>query len=209
MHAAIRSPLAAGVALLGAGAIAATPIAAPPPDVHISDLHVTLSALAVQANPVTAAERLLGQTATDAETQAARVLTFPIPRAVLLNLGRVLGGGGVATANTAGTPFSAPATVGTAALVGTVAPALPGVGGGVLGTVGGVLQDAVLTATRLVPATIGAAAGVIVSTINAPIQIGLTTVQVVLNVGAALLSLSPGTIVNAVALGADTNRRRG
>ena len=202
MHAAIRSPLAAGVALLGAGAIAATPIAATPPDVHISHLRVTLSAQLVQISPVTAAERLLGQTATDAEAQAARVLTFPIPRAVLLNLGRVLGGGGVATANTALSPFGAAATVGTAALVGTTAPALPGVGGGVLGTVGGVLQDGVLTATRLVPATIDAVTGVILSTINAPIQIGLTTFQVVLNVGAAVLSLNPVTVLNAAALGA-------
>lgn len=203
MHAAIRSPLSAGVALLGAGAIAATPIAAPPPVVHASDLRVTLSAQQlVQINPVTAAERLLGQTATDAETQAARVLTFPIPRAVLLNVGRVLGGGRVATANTALSPFVAPATVGTTALVGITAPTLPGVGGGVLGTVGAVLQDGVLTATRLVPATIDAVTGVIVSTINAPIQIGLTTVQVVLNVGAALLSLNPGTVLNAAALGA-------
>ena len=102
MHAAIRSPLSAGVALLGAGAIAATPIAATPPDVHISHVRVTLSAQQlVQINPVTAAERLLGQTANDVGTQAARVLTFPIPRAVLLNVGRVLGGGAVATANTA------------------------------------------------------------------------------------------------------------
>ncbi|MDT5056669.1 MAG: hypothetical protein QOF66_5035 [Mycobacterium sp.] len=61
----------------------------------ITDLRLTLSTQLMQTNPVTAAERLVAQTATDAATQAARVATFPIPRAVLLNLSRALGGGGV------------------------------------------------------------------------------------------------------------------
>jgi hypothetical protein len=204
MHAAIRSPLAAGVALLGAGAIAATPIAATPPDVHISDLRLTLAAQPLPANPVTAAERLVRQTATDAATQAARIASFPIPMALLLNVSSALGGGGVAMAK-GPTAFSAAATT------GTTAPALAGVGGGLLGggllggvvgTVASVVQDGVATTIRLVPATIDAVTGVIISTINAPIQIGVTTLQALLNVGAAVLSLSPGAVINAVALGA-------
>jgi hypothetical protein len=188
MHAAIRSPLAAGVALLGAGAIAATPIAATPPDVHISDLRLTLSTQLMQINPVTAAERLVGQTATDAVTQAARVATFPIPRALLLNVSRALGVGGMTKLDTA---FSTPAAAGIA-----------GIGGGVLRTVESVVQDGVATTLRLVPASIDAVTGVVISTINAPIQIGVATIRVILNVGKAVLTLNPATILDAAALGA-------
>jgi hypothetical protein len=141
----------------------------------------------MQINPVTAAERLVGQTATDAVTQAARVATFPIPRALLLNVSRALGVGGMTKTYTA---FSTPAAVGTT------------VGGGVLRTVESVVQDGVATTLRLVPASIQAATGVIISTINAPIQIGIATLRVVLNVGAAVLTLNPGAVLNAAALGA-------
>jgi hypothetical protein len=144
----------------------------------------------MQINPVTVAERLVGQTATDAVTQAARVATFPIPRALLLNVSRALGVGGMTKANAV---FSTPAAAGT-----TVA----GVGGGVLRTVESVVQDGVATTLRLVPASIQAATGVIISTINAPIQIGVATIRVVLNVGAAVFTLNPGAVLNAAALGA-------
>jgi hypothetical protein len=144
----------------------------------------------MQINPVTAAERLVGQTATDAVTQAARVVTFPIPRALLLNVSRALGVGGMTKANAA---FSTSAAVGT-----TVA----GVGGGVLRTVESVVQDGVATTLRLVPASIQAATGVIISTINAPIQIGVATIRVILNVGAAVFTLNPGAVLNAAAIGA-------
>lgn len=145
MHAAIRSPLAAGVAIVGAGAIVATPIAAPPPDIHISDLRLTLSAQIMQANPVTAGERLVRQTASDTLSQAARVVTFPIAQALVLNVSRALGGGGVARAESAVSASTTPAAVGTTAAA--VAP----VGGGVLGTIQNVVQDGVDTTVRLVP----------------------------------------------------------
>jgi hypothetical protein len=142
----------------------------------------------MQINPITAAERLVGQTATDAVTQAARVATFPIPRALLLNVSRALGVGGMTKAYTAS---STPAAVG-----------VGGIGGGVLRTVESVVQDGVATTLRLVPASIDAVTGVIISTINAPIQIGVATIRVVLNVGKAVLTLNPLTVLDAAALGA-------
>src|ERR1700730_6119409 len=77
----------------------------------ITDLRLTLSTQLMQINPVTAAERLVAETATDAATQAARVATFPIPRAVLLNLSRALGGGGMTKASTGLSVFGTPAAV--------------------------------------------------------------------------------------------------
>ena len=161
----------------------------------ITDLRLTLSTQLMQINPVTAAERLVVQTATDAATQAARVATFPIPRAVLLDLSRALGGGGMTKASTGLSVFGTPAAVGTAA-AGFAR------GGGVVGTVESIVQDGVVTATRLVPASIEAATGVIISTINVPLQTGLATARVFLNVGTAVLTLNPATVLNTAALGA-------
>jgi hypothetical protein len=45
----------------------------------ITDLRLTLSTQLMQTNPVTAAERLVAQTATDAATQAARGGHLPDP----------------------------------------------------------------------------------------------------------------------------------
>jgi hypothetical protein len=196
MHAAIRSPLAAGVALVGAGAIAVTPIAAPPPDIHISDLRLTLSRQIMQANPVVAGERLVGQTASDTLSQVARVATFPIANALVLNVSRALGGGGAVRAASAVSAATTPAAVGTTAAA--VAPQ----GGGVSGLIQNVVQDGVDTTVRLVPASIDAGLGVAASTVNAVTQTGLATVQAVVNVGAAALTLNPGAVVNAAALGA-------
>jgi hypothetical protein len=154
-----------------------------------------VSAQLVQIDPITAANRLVGQTATDAATQAARVATFPIARALVLNVSRALGGGGaVRAANTEVAALSTPDT--------PAPPAALAAGGGLLGTVQNVVVDAVDTTVRLVPASIDAAAGVITSAINVPLQTGIATTQAVLNVGAAVLTLNPATVLNAAALGA-------
>jgi hypothetical protein len=201
MHAAIRSPLAAGIALVGAGTIVATPIAPPPPDIHmpISDIRLTLSSqfiqvdpIAIQVNPVALGARLAGQTASDALTQAARVATVPIARALVLNVSRALGGG-LVRAETAIYASATPATVGTAMERRRV---------GLIGTIQNVLVDGVVTTVRVVPATIDAGLGVAVSTVNAIVQTGAATARAVLNVGAAALTLNPGAVVNAAALGA-------
>jgi hypothetical protein len=197
MHAAIRSPLAAGIALVGAGTIAATPIAAPPPDIHmsISDIRLTLSTQIIEVNPVAAGARLVGQTASDTLSQAARVATFPIARALVLNVSRTLGGGGVIRAETA---IKASPTTGA---VGTTPAAMERQGGGLIGTIQNVVVDGVDTTVRLVPATIEAGLGVAVSTINAIVQTGVEGARAVLDVGAAALTLNPGAVVNAAALG--------
>jgi hypothetical protein len=192
MHAAIRPPLAAGIALVGAGTIAASPIAAPPPDVHISDVRLTLSTQLMQANPVTAGERLVGQTAYDSEVQAARVVTFPIARALVLNVTHAVGGGRVATASRGVTASNASATT------RTTAAAVAG-GGQVLQNL---VVDGVDTTLRLIPASAEAGIGVAVSTINAVVQTDVASARAVLNVGAAMLTLNPVTVLNTAALGA-------
>lgn len=189
MHAAIRSPLAAGVALIGAGTIAATPIAATPPDVHISDLRLTLSTQIMQvSNPIVLGEELVGQTLTDAVRQTTRAASLPIGRAIVLNLANALEGGGPRQRNAvsaAGLP-----TIGTFA------------GGGLLSTVPNLVVDALGTTVRLVPAMIGAGLGVVTSTVNAVTLTGLASVRAILNVGAAALTLNPVRVLDAAALGA-------
>jgi hypothetical protein len=201
MHAAIRSPLAAGIALVGAGTIAATPIAAPPPDIHISDIGLTSSTqfiqvnpIAIEVNPIAAGARLVGQTASDALTQAARVATVPIARALVLNVSRALGGGVI---RTEAIYASAPLATG-----GTTPAAMERRPVGLIGTIQNVVVDGVVTSVRLVPATIDAGLGVAVSTINAVVQTGAASARAVLSVGAAALTLNPGAVVNAAALGA-------
>src|ERR1700761_7159616 len=124
MHAAIRSPLAAGVALIGAGTIAATPIAATPPDVHISDLRLTLSTQIMQiSNPIALGEQLAGRTLSDVVTQTTRAASVPIAKAILLNVANAVGGRVPVNFDTAAAA-SSPAAIGTVA------------GGGLVGTVG-------------------------------------------------------------------------
>jgi hypothetical protein len=190
MHAAIRSPLAAGVALIGAGTIAATPIAATPPDVHISDIALSsssqmlLSTRIMQANPIALGEELVGKTLSDATTQATRAASFPVAKALVLNLANALEGGRSVKSF----------TVGTESLANT--------GGGLLGTVQSLAVDGVQTTLALVPATVDAGLGVAASTVNAVTQTSLAGVRAVLNVGAAALTLNPLAVVNAAALGA-------
>jgi hypothetical protein len=168
----------------------------------ISDIRLASSSqliqvdpLLIQVNPVAAGARLVGQTTSDALTQAARVATVPIARALVLNLSRALGGG-VIRAETA---INASPT---SAIVGTTPAAMKRGPVGVIGTIQNVVVDGVVTAVRLVPATIGAGLGVAVSTINAVVQTGAATARAVLSVGAAALTLNPGAVVNAAAIGA-------
>jgi hypothetical protein len=199
MHAAIRSPLAAGIALVGVGTIAAAPIAAPPPDIHASDIRLTVSARVIEpipvieVNPVAAGARLVGQTAGDTLTQAARVATLPIARALVLNLNRALGGGRVVRAETA---FSGSTAFAEELPTGTERRRV-----GLVGTIQNVVVDGVETTARVVPATIRAGAGIAASTLNAVVQTGVVTARAVLSVGAAALTLNPGAVVNAAATG--------
>lgn len=52
MQRAVRSSVTAGVALLGAGVIAASPVAPPVPDIHLPALHVDATALAAAVSPI-------------------------------------------------------------------------------------------------------------------------------------------------------------
>jgi hypothetical protein len=169
----------------------------------ISDIRLTLSTqvirvdpIAIQVNPIEAGARLVGQTTSDALTQAARVATFPIARALVLNVSRALGGGGVIREVTA---FSASPKL---AAVGTTPTVMERPGSGLIGTIQSVVVDGVVTAVRLIPATIDAGLGVAVSMINAVVQTGVAGARAVMDVGAAALTLNPGAVVNAAALGA-------
>jgi hypothetical protein len=162
----------------------------------ISDIRLTLSTQIIEVNPVAAGARLVGQTASDTLSQAARVATFPIARALVLNVSRTLGGGGVVRAETAISASAAPA------IVGTTPAAMERRGGGLVGTIQNIVVDGVDTTARLVPASIGAGMGVAVSTVNAVVQTAVVVARAVLDVGAAALTLNPGAVVNAAALGA-------
>ncbi|MCV7179746.1 hypothetical protein [Mycolicibacterium sphagni] len=52
MQRAVRSSVTAGVALLGAGVIAASPIAPPVPDIHLPAIHVDATTLAAAVSPI-------------------------------------------------------------------------------------------------------------------------------------------------------------
>lgn len=52
MQRAVRSTVTAGVALLGAGVIAASPIAPPVPDIHLPAIHFDATALAAAVSPI-------------------------------------------------------------------------------------------------------------------------------------------------------------
>jgi hypothetical protein len=157
---------------------------------------MTLTAMAMQTNPVTAFEQLVGQTLTDLEGQTARVVNFPIAKALVSNVTSALDVGETSTG------FGAPRSFGTQATVGTAVTAAVPVGGVVVQTVQSILQDGVATVMRLVPASVQAVSGIATSTLYAITQIALTTANAILNVGGAVLTLNPGTVVDAVANGA-------
>jgi hypothetical protein len=140
------------------------------------------------SNPIALGEQLAGRTLSDVVTQTTRAASFPIAKAIVLNVANAVGGRVAVKLDTAAAA-SSPAAIGTVA------------GGGLLGTVGNLVLDGVDTTVRLVPAIVGAGLGVVTSTVNAVTLTGLASVRAVLNVGMAALSLNPLAVVNAAALG--------
>ena len=93
MHAAIRSPIVAGVTLVGAGAIAVSPIAATPPDIQVPALRLTLMQGPGFVNPIDVFGPILQQTLQDTQSLVTREIRdpFPIVRAGLLDLTSIFG----------------------------------------------------------------------------------------------------------------------
>ena len=80
MQIAVRSTLTAGVALMGAGVIAVTPIApSTTPDLHLPALHSSAVQLAAQTNPITQWEQIIAKSAQNTERIVTGVLADPIP----------------------------------------------------------------------------------------------------------------------------------
>ena len=76
MQRAVRSSVTAGVALLGAGVIAASPIAPPVPDIHLPAIHVDATALAAAVSPIDTYQQVFD----DRERQPRRPWSMrPIP----------------------------------------------------------------------------------------------------------------------------------
>src|SRR5258708_17653257 len=133
MYAAIRSPIVAGVTLVGAGAIAVSPIAANPPDVHLPAVRLTAMARNGLENPIAVFAPILQMTVQDTQsllTQESRN-PFPIVRAGLQDLTskfapispdppRFVEGGNAASTTTAGASSGQPLTAG--ALGGLASP---------------------------------------------------------------------------------------
>lgn len=81
MQIAVRSTYTAGVALMGAGVIAVSPVSPPLPDIHLPAAHtsaVQLAALA-QVNPLTQWEQVITQALQNTQTLVGGVLADPAP----------------------------------------------------------------------------------------------------------------------------------
>jgi hypothetical protein len=198
MYAAIRSPIVAGVTLIGAGAIAVSPIAANPPDIHLPAIQLTAMARqpAVE-NPFAVFAPILQQTTQDAQsllTQESRD-PFPIVRAALMDLT-----GGFGLTAPVPQPFVGAATAGQP-LAGGALGLVSNPGGGVVSTVQGFLQRQLTVASQLLTAVPTAAFGVAVSTANAFVQTTLAAIQATIGVVGAVISLNPVGIVNSVTNG--------
>jgi hypothetical protein len=193
MHAAIRSPIVAGVTLIGAGAIAVSPIAANPPDIHLPAVQLTAMAKRpVLENPIAVFAPILQQATQDTQallTQESRD-PFPIVRAALLDLTSGFGVGVPVPQ-----PYVGPAAAGGLGLVTNPV-------GGVVSTVQGFLQRQLTVASQLLTAVPTAAFGVTVSTANAFVQTTLAAVRATIGVVGAVASLNPARIINSVTDGA-------
>src|SRR4051794_8925173 len=113
MQRAVRSSVSAGVALLGAGVIAASPIAPPVPDIHLPTIHFDATALAAAVSPIDAYKEVFQaaaaniQTLVDAADPGAVLKQIVANQAAsLTGLGTALGASGqeLATALTATIP---------------------------------------------------------------------------------------------------------
>jgi hypothetical protein len=198
MYAAIRSPIVAGVTLIGAGAIAVSPIAANPPDIHLPAIQLTAMAKQpVLLNPLAVFAPILQQTTQDAQsllTQESRD-PFPIVRAALLDLT-----GGFGLTAPVPQPFVGAATAGQP-LAGGALGLVSNPGGGIVSTAQGFLQRQLTVASQLLTAVPTAAFGVAVATANAFVQTTLAAIQATIGVVGAVISLSPVGIVNSVTNG--------
>jgi hypothetical protein len=199
MHAAIRSPIVAGVTLIGAGAIAVSPIAANPPDIHLPAVQLTAMARRpVLENPIAVFAPILQQATQDTQallTQESRD-PFPIVRAALLDLTGAFGVGVPVPQ-----PYVGPAAAGQP-LAGGALGLVTNPVGGVVSTVQGFLQRQLTVASQLLTAVPTAAFGVTVSTANAFVQTTLAAVRATIGVIGAVASLNPVRIINSVTDGA-------
>jgi hypothetical protein len=222
MYAAVRSPIAAGVALVGAAAIAVSPIAAAPLDIHLPALELTAMSRQGLINPIDAFAPVVKQALADTQTIIDKAIAnpFPILRAVVANqtsnafdLIQGLGGAAVILGNGA---FNTPAAVNTAArqvLAGdlqgalatlssvTVVPLAQATGEIVL-SIEGVIKNQLAIAQRLSVAVPEAAMGVVVATLNCITQTSMAVSQAGMNVLAAAATLRPVAVANAITTGA-------
>jgi len=223
MHAAIRSPMIAGVALVGAGAIAVSPVVASPPDIHLPAVQLSAAMQPTGLeNPITVFAPIFAQTLADAQRVITNSIENPAPivQSVLLNQSNnafdlVAGvGEGAAVLGTAA--FDTPTAVVRAArqvLAGDVAGALAtlssvtlqplqAAAGAVLRSVQDVIDNQLAIAGRLVEAVPDAAMRVVTSVVN---SVALTTravVQAGLGVVSAATTLNPVKVANAFTNGA-------
>lgn len=75
----LRSPLATGVALIGAGAIALTPLSAPPAELPTPAIQSTAVQLTAAIDPLEAWVKLFTNTGVSATTLAEQILADPAP----------------------------------------------------------------------------------------------------------------------------------
>lgn len=101
MQRAVRSSVTAGVALLGAGVIAASPIAPPVPDIHLPAIHLDATKLAAAVSPIDAYKAVFDAAKTNLEALGAAADPGGVIKQILANqvasfsaLGTALGASG-------------------------------------------------------------------------------------------------------------------
>lgn len=202
MHSAIRSPIVLGITLAGAGAIAVSPIAANPPDVHLPAVRLTATTMHLRLeNPIRVFTPILQRTLQDSESLLTQEINDPFPivraalldvRAALQDLARLIGpqpfvGIGTAFSTTAGQPIPGGALIAPTDPVGSVA-----------NPVQGFLQQQLMVASRLLTAVPTAAFGVTVSTVNAFVRTTRAVLRAGIGVVRAVATLNPVRVVNSV-----------
>jgi hypothetical protein len=223
MHAAIRSPMVAGIALVGAGAIAVSPMAASLPAIHMPTLQLTATQRPTGIiDPVTVFAPIFAQTLTDVQQIITNQIANPAPilQAVLqnqtnnaLNLANGLGEAGADLGNAA---LATPAAVLAATkqvLAGNLTGALRTLESVTLQPLGAatvavvrsiqnVLQNELAIAGRLAVALPTAAMGIVAATVNAVAQTTRAIVVAGLGVVSAAATFNPVNVVNAITEGA-------
>ena len=214
MYSATRSPILKGVTMVGASAIAISSFAAPPAAIHAPDVHLT----STLENPVDVLAPVLQQTLADMQGLVTTELTNPAPilQAVLTNqtnnaFSLATGALGVGAALGDGV-FNAPAAIATAGqqvLSGDFADALTtlqnatlvpvtAAAAGVVQTLQGIITNQLTIASRLAVAIPNAALTIVGATVNSISQIALATMGAGLGVVAAVTTLDPVNVLNAI-----------